>query len=171
MLNYSEHDVLTQVNQLLRGTAAGRFRELEPPGGTSSELIHTSRAAVFGDVDNDGGVDVLVMHRDAPTYLLRNVVPNRGHWLRFSVIDDHGRNALGAVVSLTIGDRRITRQVQSAYSYCAANDPRVQVGTGAATSVSDVSVRWIDGAEQSFGRFSADRTVELRQSTSAADRR
>jgi len=159
-------DPFAEPNVLLSGGADGRFREVQPRGGVAHPLIATSRAAVFGDVNNDGGMDVLVINRDGPAHLLMNVVRDRGHWIMFRVLDRHGRDAIGAVVSLRVLDRRITRRVRTAYSYCAANDPRVHIGVGRASKVEDVTVVWVDGQTQSFGDFPADQIATLQASRS-----
>lgn len=158
---HRKDDRYAEPNILLRGLSSGRFEEVQPRGGTAQLLIHTSRAAAFGDIDNDGGIDIVVVNRDGPAYLLRNIIADRGLWIMFRVIDEHGRDAIGATVSLTIGDRTITRDVRTAYSYCAANDPRIHVGLGQATTVQDVTVRWVDGTLQQFGCFDADQSVTL----------
>lgn len=156
-------DPYAEANLLLRGTPAGRFAEVLPRGGTRTPLVATSRGAIFGDIDNDGAVDVVVVNRDAPAYVLRNVAPGRGHWIAFRILEEHGRDAIGATVTLTAADRTVTRDVQVAYSFLAGNDPRVHVGLGAATRVTNVSVRWANGAVQTFGDFPADRIVTLQR--------
>ena len=75
---YSDKDAYAEPNVLFRGTGDGRFEEVLPRGGCARPLIGTSRAAAFGDLDGDGGVDVVVLNRDAPAHLLRNVAPSRG---------------------------------------------------------------------------------------------
>jgi hypothetical protein len=147
---------IAEPNLLFRGTPQGRFEEVLPRGGTAELLVDASRAAVFGDVDNDGGVDVLVVNRDARCYLLRNIVSHRGHWIMFRVLDARGSDALGATVSLNLGERTIIRSVRTAYSYLAANDPRVHIGLGDATRVTNVLVVWPDGTRESFGDLPAD---------------
>jgi enediyne biosynthesis protein E4 len=158
---HGTNDPYAEPNLLLRGTSPGRFAPVSPAGGTRSPLIATSRGAAFGDIDNDGGVDVVVVNRDAPAYVLRNLVPNRGHWVTFRVLDEHRRDAIGATVTLKAGDRTITRDVQVAYSFLSSNDPRVHVGLGTTTRVTNVSVKWPDGQVQSFGDFPVDRIVTL----------
>jgi hypothetical protein len=157
------NDPYAEPSLLFRGGAGPRFDEAKPRGGTRPALVGTSRGAAFGDVDNDGGIDIVVMNRDARPYLLHNVVRARGHWLMFRILDAHGRDALGAELSMSIGSRSIRRDVRTAYSYLASNDPRVHVGLGNDTGVRDVSVRWPDGARERFGDVAADQIVTLRR--------
>ena len=156
-------DVYAEPNLLFRGVAGARFEEVTPRGGTSQLLVASSRAAAFGDVDNDGGLDIVVVNRDARTHLLRNVVAGRGHWAMLRVVDDHGRDALGAEVTMTVAGRTIRRDVRAAYSYLASNDPRVHVGLGPETVLRDVSVLWPTGKRERFGDIEADKVVVLRQ--------
>jgi hypothetical protein len=147
-----------------RGRGSGiRFEEVLPRGGTSAALAAAGRAAAFGDIDNDGGIDILVVNRDGPVHLLRNVVAERGHWISFRVLGEHGADALGAVLELRLAGRRISRQVRSASSYLAASDARVHVGLGHERGVSEVSVRWPDGEVEHFGGFDADQSRALRR--------
>ena len=161
-------DIFREPNILFRGTADGRFAEVEPIGGTSTELVHTSRGLAVGDVDDDGGLDLLVVNRDAPPYLLMNRVPNRGNWIRFDVRTRHGRDAHGALVSAIVGGKRVQRSVQPEGSYLSSNDPRPHFGLGSETVVRDVTVRWTDGRTEAFGDFQAGSVVELRESRGAA---
>ena len=160
-------DPYAEPNLLLAGSSSGRFQEVSPRGGTSPILIATSRAAAFGDVDNDGGIDILIVNRDAEVHLLRNVVSERGHWVRFRVIDQYGKDALNAIVTVTLADRTMRRDVQTAYSYFAGNDPRVHFGLGDVTQVGVVTVRWLDGAVESFDAPVVDMQYELRRGAGA----
>jgi hypothetical protein len=92
-----------------------------------------------------------------------NRVPRRGRWISFRVLSEQGRDALGAELSFSLGERRLTRTVKAAYSYLASNDPRVHVGLGEATGVSDVRVLWLDGKAERFGDFEAESLVVLRR--------
>ncbi|MHC5023426.1 MAG: CRTAC1 family protein [Planctomycetota bacterium] len=161
-------DPYAEPNLVFRGEQGGRFRELLPRGGTAQLLLHTSRAAAFGDLDSDGGVDIVVVNRDGELYILRNVVPDRGHWVLLQVVDERGRDAIGSTVTLQLAGRTITRDVRAGYSYLASNDPRVHVGLGAETAARAVSVRWIDGTIESFGDLDADRIHVLRRGDGAA---
>jgi hypothetical protein len=157
-------DPYAEPNLLFRGVAAGpQFEEVKPRGGTRTQLVATSRAAAFGDIDNDGAIDIVVANRDATPYLLHNVVSGRGHWVMFRVVDEHGRDALGAELTIAAGSRTIRRDVRAAFSYMASNDPRVHVGLGKETAVRDVVVRWPNGTRERFGDVGADKIVVLRR--------
>jgi len=162
-------DPYAEPNLLLRGVDGPGFVEVLPRGGTAAPIVRTSRAAAFGDIDNDGGLDILVANRDEAPTLLRNVVPARGHWLQAWVKDARGRDAVGARLTIHAGGRTVRRDVRTAYSYLAANDPRVHVGLGAATRVEAIDVRWPDGATETFGPFDADRIVTIRKGTGTRD--
>ena len=157
-------DVFAEPNVLYRGTAEGPFEEVVG-GGVAPALVHTSRGLAVGDVDDDGGLDLLIVNRDAQAYLLMNRAPNRGNWVRFRVLDAHGRDAHAAQVSGIVGATRKHRDVQPASSYLSANSPRVHFGLGAAAELGDVIVRWPDGSTESFGDFPGGRTAMLRQGT------
>jgi hypothetical protein len=92
-----------------------------------------------------------------------NKAASRGNWVRFRVVSREGRDAHGATVSLLAGERRLDRDVQTAGSYLASNDPRVHFGLGGGTRAVDVRVRWPTGELERFGDFEVGRTVELRQ--------
>jgi hypothetical protein len=159
---WSQADPYAQPKLLFRGVEDRKFVEVSPQGGTAAPLIGTSRAAAFGDFDNDGGVDVLVINRDAPANLLHNIVSPRGRWIRLIVLDGV-RDAEGAVVTLAIGDRTTARTVHAAFSYLASNDPRVHFGLGPADHADEVRVRWIDGTIETFGPFAANRDYTIRR--------
>jgi hypothetical protein len=156
-------DPYAEPNLLFRGRVGPRFDEVKPRGGTRLSLVGTSRGAAFGDIDNDGGIDIVVANRDARPYVLHNVGNARGHWVIFRVLDGHGRDALGAELTMTAGSRTIRRDVRAAYSYLASNDPRVHVGLGQEAGVRGVTVRWPDGAQERFGDFAAGKIVVLRR--------
>lgn len=164
-LEAEARDVFAEPNVLYRGSNAG-FTEI-----AIGSLVHTSRGLAYGDVDNDGGVDMLVMNRDAGAYLLMNQAPNRGQWLRISVLDRNGRHAHGAVVRGTVGTARKSRTVQTAGSYLAAHDPRVHFGLGTNRDLTNVSVQWPTGELESFGTLAASESHSLHQSRQSRDTR
>ena len=114
-----------------------------PQGGVSPPLLHTSRGVAVGDVDGDGGLDLLVVNRDGPAYLLMNRASGRGNWIRFRVqLAGAPRDAHGATVSGLVGETRVYRDVQPDGSYLTSSEPLVHFGLGAETRIRDVEVRW-----------------------------
>ena len=163
-----------EPNVLFRGTADGRFEEVMPRGAVQPPLVHTSRGLAVGDVDGDGGLDLLIANRDAPPYLLMNRVSARGNWLRFrAVLGKPGRDAHGATVSALVDGKRIYRDVRPEGSYLSASDPGVHFGLGGTSMASDVQVVWPsrapgDSKVESFGDHDAGRTVVLTQGSGTA---
>jgi hypothetical protein len=161
----SPDDPYAEPNLLFRGTEQGRFEAVRPAGGCAGCPMENSRAAAFADYDEDGDVDVVVVNNHGPVRLLRNDAGGARHWVGFRVLDQRGRDALGAAVRIDAGERAQWRQVQRAYSYCASNDPRVHFGLGELSAVDRVTVRWPDGREEAFGTVEVDARYELQRGT------
>ena len=152
-----------EPNLLFKGSGAGKrfqFNQVTPQGGASSPLIHTSRGLAVGDVNDDGGLDLLIINKDAAPYLLINQA-TRGQWVRFRVLTSVGRDAYGASVSAMVGTVQIRRDVQPSASYLASSDPRVHFGMGDQVHIKDVVVTWPGGEQERFGDFEAGETYEL----------
>ena len=163
-------DPFAEPNLLYRGRARDsgiRFSPARPRAGTTAPLIHTSRAAAVGDVDNDGRLDILVVNRDSPAYLLMNRTA-AGNWTRFRLLDSQGADVPGAVVLAMVGSRRIRRDAAPSSSYLAAHDPRVQIGLGEFRFARDVAVRWPGGTVERFGDFAAGTSAVLARGKGAA---
>lgn len=154
-------DGYAEPNLLLQGLPGGSFKQVALLGGIPP--IYTSRGVAIGDIDNDGGLDLLVVNRDGPANLLMNQIGSRGRWIRFEVLTANGHNAHGATVSANVGPLRVQRDVQTGGSYLASNDPRVHFGLGNESEIRNVVVRWPGGAVEKFGDFKAGQTIRLRQ--------
>ena len=155
-----------EPNVLYRGVGA-KFEEVTPQGGVDPPLELTSRGMALGDIDGDGGLDLLIVNRDGPANLLMNRVAARGNWALFRVTEGNPpRHAHGATVSGTVAGTRLHRDVQPEGSYLASSDPRVHFGLGDAQVIEDVAVRWprATGGQpviEHFGDFAAGREVAL----------
>ena len=136
-------DRFAEPNSLYKGKPDGRFHLLE-----HTDVINTSRGAAVGDIDNDGRLDIVMVDRDEPAKLLVNQSEALGQWLVLDIRDIHGRLALGATVSLDIGDRTLTRVVQRASSYLSSRDPKLHFGLGDNDGASNIRIRWLSGTEQ-----------------------
>ncbi len=160
---YDPDDPYAEPNLLFRGSETGQFHEVLPRGGTSTLLAATSRAAAFGDLDNDGDIDIVVVNKDGRPHLLSNIIDSPNNWIMFRALNRRGGDAVGATVRIDVADRIQWRIVQRTYSYCASNDPRIHYGLGPAQQVDAVTVRWPGGREESFGSFAAGQIYELRE--------
>jgi hypothetical protein len=124
-----------------------RFRLATRDAGAYFETNHVGRGAAFGDLDNDGDIDIVVNHKDGPPALLRNDSKNENHWIRLELQGTlSNRDAVGAVVEVVVGGRTIVRQRKGSYSLESSNDPRVLIGVGQAGEVESLRVRWPSGA-------------------------
>ena len=125
---------------------------------------------VFGDIDNDGDIDVLVTNNNGPVRLLLNQIGNRNHWLGLRLVGKNGRDMLGARVDVVVTKNHILRRrARTDGSYLSASDPRVVVGLGRVTQVESVRVQWPDGSVEEWRAPAIDHYVTLKQGTGKAN--
>ena len=152
-----------QRKQLFRNLGQGRFRDVSDEVKGGLLLERSSRGAAFGDVDNDGDVDVLVVNmNDRPT-LLRNDTDARS-WLTLRLAaKSANRDAIGARVWLE-GDGAVqVAEVRSGGSYLSHNDMRVHFGLGGRSGAAAVRVRWPEGAMETFDGLAVNAIHLIRQ--------
>jgi hypothetical protein len=156
---------LHQPNQLFRNVGNGRFEDVTQRAGKVFELSEVSRGASFGDVDNDGDVDVLVANNSGRPRLLINNVGNRAHWLGLRLVGEHvARDMLGAQVGIFRNDRpTLWRRARADGSYASANDPRVLVGLGDSEEIRKVQVVWPSGRVEEWTGMAIDRWTTLKE--------
>ena len=151
-----------QKKLLLRNLGNGRFDQVTSKAGRVFELSESGRGAAFGDIDNDGDVDVLIGNDAGPVRLLLNNLGNRNHWLGLRLVNDRNRDALGARVGLTRSNGpTLWRRVRSDGSYGSANDPRVLVGLGTSSEKPRVQIHWPDGKTEEWTGAVIDRWTTL----------
>src|SRR5580704_8243874 len=133
---------------VFRNLGDGRFEELVDEAGSGVSEAHSSRGCAFGDFDNDGDMDILVMNMNEPPSLLRNDVSSGGHWLKVLLIGvKTNRSAIGTRVVARYGTRRQAQEVIAQSSFYSANDRRLHFGLGAET-VADLPIRWTNGTTE-----------------------
>ena len=155
-----------QRNQLFRNLANGRFADVTDRAGAPFASSEVSRGAAFGDIDNDGDVDVLVANDNGRARLLVNQIANGHHWIGLRLAGTASRDMLGARVEIVRGDgQTLWRRARSDGSYASANDPRVHVGLGDAAEVRRVRVHWPDGTREEWPRMAVDRWTTLTKGT------
>jgi enediyne biosynthesis protein E4 len=141
-----------------------KFELIPAVEGTGLAVVVPGRGAAFGDLFNDGKVDVVINCMDRVPVLLRNVNPDRHHWVGLQLVGGpkSPRDGVGATVFLTAGGLRQRNDVMSGGSYESSNDQRLHFGIGDATTVDKVEIRWPSGVTQQVTLPGIDRfyTIE-----------
>ncbi len=148
---------------LFRNLGGGRFEELFAEAGAALAAAHSSRGCAFGDFDNDGDIDILVINLNEPPSLLRNDLKGSRHWIKVKLVGAAAnRSAIGARVTVKYGTRIQAQEVLAQSSYLSVDDRRLHFGLGDIDLV-DLEVRWPGGPSQSFSKVSANRLVTIHQ--------
>ena len=150
-------------NVVYRNLGGGKFEELLDEAGPGIAEAHSSRGVAFGDFDNDGDIDILIMNMNEPPSLLRNDMRGENRWLKvFLVGTKSNRSAIGAQVIASYGGRRQAKAVLAQSSYLSVNDRRLHFGLGTAASA-DLEIRWPNGGVEKIGGVMADRLVTIQE--------
>ena len=152
---------------VFRNLGGGRFADVTQMSGGGATTPRSSRGAAFGDYDNDGDIDALVMNMNEPPSLLRNEYNGPNRWLRVTLEGrSSNRNAIGATVIVTVAGARQARAVVSQASYYSHDDLRLQFGLGSATTADRVEIRWPSGAVDVLTNVPANRHLTVKEGTS-----
>jgi hypothetical protein len=146
---------------IFRNQCNGTFAELGDEAGPAIASRHISRGCAFGDFDNDGDLDILIMNRNEPPTLLRNDVPAGNHWIKVRLEGTKSnRSAIGARVLVRYGGKVQAQCLASQSSFLSANDPRMHFGLGPASKAS-VEVHWPAGTTETYADLSVDQLVTI----------
>ncbi len=147
-----------------RNLGGGRFEDVSPLSGPGIAARHSSRGAAFGDIDNDGDIDAVVMNMNEPPSLLRNDLSANHHWVRLRLRGQApNRLAIGAVVAVEADGRTQIQPLLSQSSFVSQSDLRLHFGLGSAPSVTAIRVTWPSGRTQVFPGGPADREIVLEE--------
>ena len=150
---------------LFRSLGKGRFEELTNEAGTAVQDAHNSRGCAFGDFDNDGDIDVLVINLNEPPSLLRNDVAGSNLWLKVKLVGTKSnRSAIGARVVVKAGESTQTQEVQSQSSFLSCNDFRLHFGLDQAKSA-EVKIRWPTGEWQTLTNVTPNQLITVKEGT------
>jgi len=142
----------------------GRFEDVTEQLGAPATTPRAARGAAFGDVDNDGDVDIVISNVNAPPDLFRTDTEAGRHWLLVKLTGTtSNRSAIGARVGCTAGGMTQWEEVRGGGSYISQNDLRVHFGLGETTKVDRLWVRWPSGLEEEWRELAADRILPLRE--------
>lgn len=148
---------------VFRNLGNGVFEELIEEAGPGVAQPHCSRGCAFGDFDNDGDLDILIVNLNEPPSLLRNDLSGTNHWLKLKLVGTKSnRSAIGAKVLVRYGKKMQLQEVVSQSSFYSVNDPRLHFGLGAEKIV-DIEIRWPSGLKEQLKRVVADRILLIRE--------
>jgi hypothetical protein len=153
---------------VFRNQGNGRFVELGEEAGPGISARQVSRGCAFGDFDNDGDLDVVIMNQNEPPSLLRNDAPAANHWLKVRLEGTKSNHsAIGGRVTVRYGGKAQAQEVMSQCSYLSSNDPRLHFGLGS-EKTADVEVRWPLGGVDTLKAVAADQLVVIREGSGTA---
>ena len=157
---------LHQQDQLFRNAGRGQFTDISPSLSALTDTSRVGRGAAFGDLDNDGDIDILVSNNSGPAQLLRNDL-DAAAWLGLRLVGTDGqRDMLGAnVLVQRSGGSTSMHRIRSGGSYASASDPRLVVGLAKDSAAPIVVVTWPDGQRERWTDLPLRRYTTLRQGT------
>ena len=148
---------------VFRNTGRGRFENVTGTSGDTS-VPHSSRGAAFGDVDNDGDIDVLVMNMNEPPSLLRNDYSGRHGWIVLELEGTRSnRSAIGTVVVVTVAGQQQARAVLSQSSYYSHDDLRLHFGLGEREQADRIEIRWPSGRVETLTNVKGRGIVRIKE--------
>jgi hypothetical protein len=150
---------------VFRNLGNGSFEELGEEAGPGIAARHCSRGCAFGDFDNDGDVDMLIVNLNEAPSLLRNDLKGRDHWLKLKLVGTKSnRSAIGARVLLHYGKKVQVQEVLSQSSFYSTNDSRLHFGLGP-EKVVDIDIRWPSGLQEKLKAVPADQLIVVKEGT------
>ncbi len=158
-------------NLLFENTGRGRFRDVSGPSGATDAGKRIHRAAIFGDYDGDGRVDVYVVNNGEEAYddesdrsgvLLRNTSPDAGHWIKIRLQGTKSnRDAFGTKLKVDAGGKTQIREHISGEGYFSSNAQELHVGLGDAATIDTLTITWPSGKVQALTDVPADQVLTL----------
>ncbi len=152
-----------QRPQLFRNLDGSKFKEVPPATKSGLADVLTARGAAFGDLFNDGHIDVVINNVDSTPTLLRNVVKNDNHWITLKLVGGPKgpRDAIGAKVFVTTGKVRQRGDVFSGGSYGSSSDQRIHFGLGTYSKIDKLEIEWPSGTKQEISLPGVDRIITV----------
>ena len=153
-----------QPRILYRNLGNGRFLDVSATAGAAITEPSSGRGVAFGDLDNDGGIDIVVNNMNALPSLLKLESKPRNHWITVQTVGvKSNRNGIGARIVCVAGTRRQIDEVRSGGSHFSQNDLRVHFGLGASTRVDLIEVHWPSGTVERLRDIPADQIIRIKE--------
>jgi enediyne biosynthesis protein E4 len=149
---------------LYRNLGNGRFEDVSAKAGAAITADNIGRGCAFGDVDNDGDVDIIISNLDGPPTLLRNDGGNRNNWMLITCVGTRSnRSAIGTRVKVATAGHTQTDEVMSGSGYYSQNDLRLHFGLGRATRADAVEVAWPSGIKETLRDLPANQLFVIQE--------
>jgi hypothetical protein len=155
-IHYKDHAILYE------NLRDGRFKDVSRDAGPALSELHSARGAAFGDIDNDGSIEVAVNNQNEPPSLLKLSTNSPGHWITLRLVGmKSNRSGIGARVKVTAGGRVQSGEVRSGGSYLSQSDLRLHFGLGNAANVDSIEIYWPSGIQQALGKHPGDQVLSI----------
>jgi hypothetical protein len=154
-----------EPNSVFRNLGNGKFEDASAAAGPDFQVESPHRGVAFGDLDNDGRVDMVVSVLNGPVKLFHNTSPVKNHWIALALTGTKSnRMGLGAQVHITTDDgQQQWNEVTTAVGYACSSDPRVHFGLGSNARIKQLEIRWPSGRKQVMMNVEADRIVSIQE--------
>jgi hypothetical protein len=159
----SRHFRYAEPNSVFRNLGNGQFGDVSATAGADFTRPAPNRGLAYGDLDNDGRMDLVVTSLGGSVRVLRNVTETRNHWILLKLVGTKSnRMGIGAQIRITTDDgRRLYNEVTTSTGYSASSDPRVHFGLGSSRVIREIEIRWPSGTRQLLHDVAADRVMEV----------
>jgi hypothetical protein len=156
----------TEPNSIFRSLRNGRFQDVSANAGADFQLEAAHRGVAFGDLDNDGLMDMVVSVLGGPVKLFHNVSADSNHWILLNLVGTKSNHmAIGAQIRITTEDGNPQwNHVTTAVGYASASDSRVHFGLGENRRIKEIQIRWPSGIRQELRDVDVDRVMTIEES-------
>lgn len=159
----SHHFRYAEPNSVFRNLGNGQFEDVSASAGTDFTRPRPHRGLAYGDLDNDGRMDLVVTALGAPVSVFRNITETRNHWVLLKLTGTKSnRMGIGAQIRIITDDgRMLYNEATTSTGYAASSDPRVHFGLGSSRVMKEIEIRWPSGIRQLLHNEAADRVLEV----------
>jgi enediyne biosynthesis protein E4 len=159
----SHHFRYAEPNSVFRNMGNGRFDDVSASAGADFTRPLPHRGLAYGDLDNDGRMDLVVTALGAPVSVFRNITETRNHWVLFKLTGTKSnRMGIGARIRVTTDNgRMLYNEATTSTGYAASSDPRVHFGLGTSRVMKEVEIRWPSGIRQLLHGVTGNRVLEV----------